>query len=168
MVFVIRKSEGFWWSEMKKTIGMVMALALVVALTGCAKINQGVGANGDTPSTLDLSETYPGYYATVREGIISIMNYNPDDINSIPAYQELIEYGDGAGLENEGVVYYIYVLDTADSTQGNEKYYYAELAGDTMEVLMEQNSYFASEDESNALVTRLLEMINDVREDYYG
>ena len=41
-------------------------------------------------------------------------------MGSIPSYQEMIDYGDGAGLENEGTVYCILIVDTAASTEENE------------------------------------------------
>lgn len=138
---------------------MLMVLLLVFTLAACDNST----SNSQKTSTSNLEEKYPGYYANFDEGIISVTNYDPDDMSNIPSYQEMIDYGDGAGLENEGTVYCIYIFDSANSTEENEIYYYTELADETLEVLIEEDSYFASEDERKAVVDKLIEIINYVR-----
>lgn len=149
---------------MKKIIGLIMFLVMIFTLTACGSSNGDSAANNQNSSTLNLEEKYPGYYANFDEGIISVTNYDPDDMNKIPSYQEMIDYGDGAGLENDGTVYCIYILDSANSTEDNEKYYYAELTDGTMEVLNEEDSLYANEEERKVVVDKLIEIMNYVRE----
>lgn len=146
--------------KMKKILALTLIMILALSLSACSLI----GWN-DSPVT-SLEDKYPGYYATFEDGVISVTNYHPYDFDALPAYQELIEYGDGAGMENEGTVYFVYVLDTKKTTTDNEVYYYAELADETREVLIEENSYFASAAEKDAAVSKLMEIMEYVKETY--
>ncbi len=145
---------------MKKIIVLIIAFAMLSTLYACG--NDGTDMNN---STLNLEEKYSGYYADFEEGIISVINYDPNDMSSIPTYQELISYGEGAGLENKGTVYYIYVFDSLNSNKSNERYYYAELADETMEVLIEEDKYFENEIDRKKVVDKLIEIMNYVRND---
>lgn len=148
---------------MEKAIGLLMALAMPFALVACGNSNNGIGTNNQNSSTTNLEDKYPGYYANFDEGIISVTNYDPDDMGNIPSYQEMIDYGDGAGLENGDTVYCILIVDTAVPTDENEKCYYTELADETMETLVEEDTYFVDQEERKATVDRLIEIINYVR-----
>lgn len=152
-------------TRMKKIIGLIIVFVLLFTFAACGDSNSSSDTNNQNASTSNLKDKYPGYYANFDEGIISVTNYDPDDTGSIPSYQELIDYGEGAGLESEGTVYYIYLFDSANSSENNEKYYYAELADETMEVLIEEDSYFASEEERKEIVDKLIEIMNYVRTD---
>ena len=150
---------------MKKASGLLIVLAILFTLAACGNSNGGAGTTNQNASTTNLEDKYPGYYANFDEGIISVTNYDPDDMGSIPSYQEMIAYGDGAGLENEGTVYYIFIVDTVVSTEKNEKCYYAEFADETMEILIEEDTYFANEEERKEIVDKLIEIMNCVRND---
>lgn len=142
-----------------------MILAMSFTLTACGVSDGDADTNNQNALITNLEDKYPGYYASLDEGIISVTNYDPSDMGSIPSYQEMIDYGDGAGLENEGLVYFIYVVDTAISTAEDEKCYYAEFADETMEILIEEDTYFVDEEERKEVVDKLIEIMNYVRND---
>lgn len=133
---------------MKKLLLTFISLILLFSLVSCLR--------------MDLFKIeYEGeiYYLDYSEGIKSATNYHPYNFLNLPKYQELIQYGDGAGLENEGVVYFIYVVDTSISSDDPKAYYCAELEGETKELLCEDGEYFASEAKKNEVVERLLKII---------
>ena len=132
---------------MKRTF--LLMLALVLLLSACS-----AGAE-------KLTGEYEGYYRVDEDGIVSVTNYQPYNFFALPDYQELVEYGDGAGLDNEGVVYFIFVTDTAKE----DCFYCAEFDGETRELLCEEGTFFDSENAKNATVTRLLDMIDELRID---
>jgi hypothetical protein len=99
------------------------------------------------------------YYLDYSDGIKSATNYHPYNFFSLPKYQELIQHGDGAGLENDGVVYFIYVVDTSISADDSKAYYCAEFDGETKEFLCESGEYFENEEEKNKVINRLLAII---------
>ena len=99
------------------------------------------------------------YYLDYADGIKSATNYHPYNLFGLPKYQELIQHGDGAGLENDGVVYFIYVVDTSISADDSKAYYCAELDGETKELLCESGEYFENEEEKNKVIDRLLAII---------
>lgn len=106
-----------------------------------------------------LTGEYEGYYLTREDGILSVTNYAPYDFLNLPDYQELVEYGPGAGLENEGVVYYIFITDTSKK----DTYYTAEFDGETREMLCEEGAFFADENAKNETINRLLAMADKLR-----
>ncbi len=145
---------------MKKISAIMLIMILALSLAACGLIGL------KNTSVISLADKYPGYYANFEDGIISITNYHPYDFADLPDYQELIEYGDGAGLENEGTVYFIFVVNTKYSTEDNEHFYCAELADGTLNVLTEEDSYFASDAEKTAAVNKLMEIMEYVKETY--
>ncbi|MBQ8320784.1 MAG: hypothetical protein IJX92_00275 [Clostridia bacterium] len=141
-----------------KRIGFVLcSLFLIITLASCSL------------GTYALEGEYEGYYLRSSGGIVSITNYHPFSTNGYPSYQELVEYGDGAGLENDGVVYYIMIVDILegeDIIDSSSVYYCAELDGETKEILSEENYYFSSDELRDAALDRLLTMIDDVKDEY--
>ncbi len=132
---------------MKRTFILLM-LALVLLLSACS-----AGAE-------KLTGEYEGYYLTNEDGTASVTNYHPYNFLSLPDYQELVEYGDGAGLDNAGVVYFIFVTDTAKE----DCFYSAEFDGVTRELLCEEGTFFTDENAKQETITRLLDMIDELKD----
>ncbi len=132
---------------MKKLICFVIILVLL--LCGC------------TGGAEKLSGQYEGYYLENDEGILSVTNYAPYGFLNLPHYQELAQYGDGAGIDNEGVVYFIFITDTSKE----DTYYSAEFDGETRELLCEEGAFFADEKAKNEAVDRLLNMLDALKVD---
>ncbi len=132
---------------MKKMACLVMVLALL--LCGC------------TGGAEKLTGEYAGYYLVRENDTVSVTNYAPYNFFALPDYQELAEYGDGAGLENEGVVYYIFITDTSKK----DTYYTAEFDGTTQALLCEEGTFFADEAAKNETVNRLLNMLDALKVD---
>ena len=132
---------------MKKFCVLLIVLVAALLLSACAG-----GAE-------KLSGEYAGYYRANEDGIVSITNYQPYNFLALPEYQELVEYGDGAGLDNEGVVYFIFVTDTSKE----DCFYSAEFDGQTRELLCEEGTFFASEQAKQATVNRLLDMLDQLK-----
>lgn len=142
---------------MKKLLGAVTALILLLSLTAC-------GGGTVQSGGADALAGHPGYYTYTQDGIVTVTNYDPDALSDLPALQEVAEFGPGAGLDHpDEVVYCIYILDSQRSTQENEVYYYAELAEGTLEVLVEEDFYFQNEADRKAAVDKLVGMIDEVR-----
>ncbi len=140
----------------------IYLLAQILLLTACGNVKGSENINNDNSDVISNFESmYTGYYLTSEDGVLSITNYDPDG-SDMPSYQELIVYGDGAGLETQGVVYYIYIVDadSVDSETGEGKYYMAEFADDTHELLTEDNQYFSSEVEKENIINELIEMMD--------
>ena len=133
---------------MKKHSVLLIILLSALLLSACAG-----GAE-------KLSGAYEGYYLTNEDGIVSVTNYQPYNFFALPDYQELVEYGDGAGLDNEGVVYFIFITDTSKE----DCYYSAEFDGATRQLLCEEGTFFADEYTKNETVTRLLNMMDALKE----
>ena len=72
----------------------------------------------------------------------------------------MAEFGEGAGIKNEGTVYYIYVVDTSIDSESPKAYYSAEFDGVTKSLLCEDGEYFSNEEEKNEVVERLLKLID--------
>lgn len=139
--------------KIKFLVALVATLLLCSALSSCL-----------FGEVKDLSgDGFHGYYFEVSEGISSITNYDPTKLGSLPKYQELVQYGDGAGLDNEGVVYFVYVVDTTVDPESPAAYYCAELDGETRELLTEEGEYFADEAEKTALIEKLVDMMDKVK-----
>lgn len=100
------------------------------------------------------------YYYEYSEGIKTITNYHPYKFWKLPDYQEMVQFGDDAGLENEGVVYFIYVVDTSIDPDDSKAYYSAEFDGETKELLCEDGEYFSNEADKQAFVDRLINLID--------
>ena len=77
-----------------------------------------------------------------------------------------MQYG-YVGLENEGVVYFVYIVDYSTKTDGDTVsdgvYYMAEFDGETRALLFETGTLFESEEEKGAAVERLLDMIDELK-----
>ena len=136
---------------MKKVLLIALSLVLLISLPSC--MNSKV-------TKVDL-ESGSIYYEYDGE-IITVTNYHPYKFWSLPDYQEMIQYGDGAGLENEGVVYFIYVVDTSVDSDDPKAYYSAEFDGETKELLCEDGEYFNDEAKKSAVVERLFNLIDNI------
>jgi len=135
---------------MKKLLSGLLLLTLLLSLTACGgEVIEFVGEDNEE------------YYYEYSDGIKSVTNYHPYKFWALPDYQELVQYGDGAGLENEGTVYFIYVVDTSRDSQSAEAYYTAELDGATEELLFEDGAYFSDDSAKTATVERLLDIIKN-------
>ena len=126
-----------------KKLSCVM-IVLAVLLCGCT-----VGAE-------KLTGEYEGYYLVRENDTVSVTNYAPYNFFALPEYQELAEYGDGVGIDNEGVVYFIFITDTSKE----DAYYSAEFDGETRELLCEEGTFFTDETAKNETITRLLDMLD--------
>ena len=135
---------------MKKILSIVFILMMMFLICSC-------GVN-----VVELDGENKGYYYEYSEGIKTVTNYHPTNIFSLPDYQEMIQYGDGAGLENEGVVYFIYIVDTSLDPEDAKAYYSAEFDGETRELLFEEGEYFSDETEKNEVVERLFEVLDSI------
>lgn len=149
---------------MKKRLFQWMMVLVALFLVGC-----GPGGltkdlkHADVSFQTVILEDYPGYYAMMEEGIVSVTNYDPNAIGHIPAYQELIEYGEGAGMENPGLVYSILILD-CDQLDGEEAVYYAsEWDGASKALLMEEDHFFSSSEKKDETVEKLMEILESAK-----
>ena len=136
---------------MKKSLLILLLLALLFSLTSCFNdVTEFQEKDGNT------------YYYEYSDGIKTVTNYHPHKLWALPNYQEMVQYGDGAGLENEGVVYFVYVVDTSIDAESPQAYYMAELNGETKELLCDDGEYFTDEAEKNAFITRLVDLVDSV------
>ena len=134
---------------MKKSLLILLLFALLFSLTSCFNdVTEFQGKDGNT------------YYYEYSDGIKTVTNYHPHKLWALPDYQEMVQYGDGAGLENEGVVYFVYVVDTSIDAESPQAYYMAELNGETKELLCESGEYFSDEATKTATVERLIDLID--------
>ena len=136
-----------------KTTRLIAAILLAALI--CGSLSSCFG--GEVTELTDRG--FPGYYYEDSEGIVSITNYHPYKFYALPDYQELVQYGDGAGLTNEGTVYFVYVVDTSLEPDSEKAYYSAEFDGETGELLSEEGEYFADTEEKSLTVDKLLSMI---------
>lgn len=134
---------------MKKILLFIISIALLLSITSC-----------DMSNVMEFSRDGVTYYYEYSDGIKTVTNYHPYKFWKLPDYQEMVQLGDGAGLENEGNVYFIYVVDTSIDPESSKAYYTAELDAETKELLCEDGEYFSSEAEKNATVERLLDLID--------
>ena len=132
---------------MKRTF-LAVILILSLSLASCHS------------SVTEFSHDGVTYYYEYSDGIKTITNYHPYNFLKLPSYQEMVQLGDGAGLENEGVVYYIYVVDTSIDPKDTKAYYSAELDGETKALLCEDGEYFTSEVDKTAFINRLVYLID--------
>lgn len=136
---------------MKRLLLIIITLCLLLSLISCDRWN-----------VIEFERDGVTYYYEFANGIKTVTNYHPYKFLTwgLPDYQEMVQYGDDVGLENEGVVYFIYVVDTSIEPDDPKAYYSAELDGETKELLCEDGEYFLSEEEKNATVDRLVEIID--------
>ena len=73
-----------------------------------------------------------------------------------------MQYG-YVGLENEGVVYCVYIVDTSVNAEDPSAYYCAELDGETRALLCEEGTLFESEAEKSEAVEKLFDMIDEYK-----
>ena len=130
---------------MKKAIMLLLTLALLFSLFSC--VGSAVEFTGEDGKS---------YFYKYSDGIKSITNYNPYKFWDLPDYQELVQYGDGAGLENDGTVYFIYIVDTSIDPESAKAYYTAEFDGESKELLCDDGEYFSNEEKKIAVIERLL------------
>ena len=135
---------------MKKLLLTVLTFCLMLSLFSCA-FKDVIEFQGDDGKT---------YYYEYSEGIKTITNYHPYKFWALPDYQEMVQYGDGAGLENGGAVYFIYVVDTSIDSDDPKAYYSAELDGESKELLCESGEYFSDEAGKREVIDRLLNEID--------
>lgn len=136
---------------MKKVLLILILCVLLLSLISC------------NANVIEFTHDDVTYYYEFSDGIKTITNYHPYKFWELPNYQEMIQLGDGAGLENEGVVYFIYVVDTSIDPDSPSAYYTAEFDAETRVLLFEEGGYFASEEEKKATVDRLFHLIDTVR-----
>lgn len=134
---------------MKKTLLIVISVVLLLSLASCGMSN-----------VSEFTSDGVTYYYEYSEGIKTITNYHPYKFWKLPDYQEMVQFGDDAGLENEGVVYFIYVVDTSIDPDDSKAYYSAEFDGETKELLCEDGEYFSNEADKQAFVDRLINLID--------
>jgi len=134
---------------MKKHSILLMVLVLALLLPAC------------TGTVEKLTGEYAGYYLTNEDGVLSVTNYHPYHFFDLPDYQELAEYGNGAGLDNEGVVYFIFITHTSKE----DCFYSAEFDGATRELLSEEGTFFTDETAKKEAVDRLLNMLDTLKVD---
>lgn len=135
---------------MKKVLLILISYVLLLSLISC------------NANVIEFTHDGVTYYYEFSDGIKTITNYHPYKFWELPNYQEMIQLGDGAGLENEGVVYFIYVVDTSIDPDSPSAYYTAEFDGETNTLLCEDGEYFSNEEEKNAVIERLLELIDTI------
>ena len=137
---------------MKKLLLISISLVLLFSLFSCSMLDviEFTGKDGGT------------YFYEFSDGIKTITNYHPYKFWSLPHYQEMVQYGDGAGLENEGRVYFIYVVDTSIDADSPKAYYTAEFDAKTKELLSEEGEYFEDEETKNSVIEKLLKMVDEV------
>ena len=131
---------------MKRCFAFALAFLLAFGLSACA-----LGAE-------KLTGEYEGYYLTKEDGILSVTNYAPYDFFHLPDYQELAEYGDGAGLDNKGLIYYIFITDISKK----DTYYTAEFDANRT-LLCEEGTFFTDESAKEQTVTKLLDMLDALK-----
>ncbi len=131
-----------------KKISILLLIILVFSLVSCLRSD-----------LFEIERDGVTYYLDYSDGIKTVTNYHPYKFWKLPNYQEMVQFGDGAGLENEGVVYFIYVVDTSIDSDNPKAYYTAEFDGETKALLCEEGEYFSNEEEKNEVVERLLELI---------
>lgn len=131
---------------MKKMRMIALVLSLLLSLSSCAffDVIEFEGKNGEK------------YFYEYSDGVKTVTNYHPYEFWALPVYQELVQYGDGAGLENDGTVYFIYIVNTSINADDAKAYYSAELDGETKELLCENGEYFADEVDKIAAIERLI------------
>ena len=132
-----------------KKISILLLIILVFSLVSCTRSD-----------LFEIERDGVTYYLDYSDGIKTVTNYHPYKFWALPDYQEMVEYGDGAGLENDGVVYFIYIVDTSIAPESPKAYYTAEFDGETKALLCEDGEYFSNEEEKNEVVERLLELID--------
>lgn len=135
---------------MKKVVSILCLFVLLLSLASCAA------------KVTEFTHEGVTYYYEFVDGIKTITNYHPYKFWDLPNYQEMIQLGDSAGLENEGRVYFIYVVDTSINSDSPKAYYTAEFDAETRKLLSEEGEYFATEADKNATVTRLFHLIDTV------
>ncbi len=140
---------------MKKVLIGAVIFTLIFSLVSC-------GGNS-------LTQLDGGYYLERGNDLygeefesVSIMNYHPYKFWALPDYQELVQYG-YVGLENEGVVYFVYIVDTSRDADSPYAYYCAEFDGETRELLCEEGEYFSDNSVKNATVEKLLNLMDTVK-----
>ena len=136
---------------MKRLLLIVIILCLLLSLISCNRCN-----------IIEFERDGVTYYYEFANGTKTVTNYHPYSFLALglPDYQEMVQYGDDAGLENDGVVYFIYVVDTSIDPDDPHAYYSAELDGETKELLCEDGEYFSNEEEKNRVVARLVNIID--------
>ena len=145
---------------MKKVLLIALIGALIFSLASCG-VNKA------------LDGEYSGYYLSVSRCIydsefdsVSITNYEESlPFGDYPEYQELVQYG-YVGIENEGVIYLIYIVDTSIDPESSDPYYCAEFDGETRELLFEEGTYFSDKAEQDATVKKLLDMMDALKGEY--
>ena len=138
---------------MKRLLLIIIALCLFISLVSCNRVD-----------IIEFERDGVTYYYEYSHGIKTVTNYHPYKFFTwgLPDYQEMVQYGNDVGLENDGVVYFIYVVDTSIDPDDPKAYYIAELDGETKELLCEDGEYFSSEEEKNGTVMRLVDIIDTI------
>lgn len=142
---------------MKRILTVTLVLVLALSLSSCILNFQKLGGE------------YEGYYYESSYGSVTVANYDPNNMFAIPAYQEMVMFGDGVGDVSEGVVYYIIVGGDVGGTDAEDGHYYiGEFHPETREILYEEGSYFADEETKMATVEKLMDLADYVYENFGG
>ena len=136
---------------MKKLLLITLSFVMLFSLVSCNRWD-----------VIEFEHDGVTYYYEFSNGIKTVTNYHPYKFFTwgLPDYQEMVQYGDDVGLENDGVVYFVYVVDTSIDPDNPQAYYSAELDGETKTLLCEDGEYFSSEEEKSEVVVRLLDIID--------
>lgn len=153
-------------SKKLKKIGVLLSMSLLYCC-GCSKeeskdtkLADGVIFDVENlEKKTDMKafqKEHKGYYLEFckDDGLesCSIVNYAPD-VDRIPEYQELIEYG-FVSFETDDVVYSVYLMD-------GDTFFSAEYDADTKELLNEEGEWFLEEDKDSK-INGFLNMIDEV------
>ena len=136
---------------MRKIISLLIAFVLLISLVSCNMMN-----------VIEFERDGIMYYYEYSEGVKTITNYHPYKIWKLPNYQEMVQLGDGVGLDNEGKVYFILVVDTSMDSNNPKSYYSVEIDAETKTILCTYGEYFSNDAEKNATVERLINLIDTV------
>ena len=136
---------------MRRFLHTVLIFVLVISLVSCNAFN-----------IVKFEHEGNTYYYDYSDGIKTITNYHPYRFFNLPIYQEMIQYGEAAGLISEGVVYFVYAVDTSVDPESENAYYMAELDGETKELIWEEGQYFSEESDKISFVERLINLIDTV------
>ena len=101
---------------MKRLLLIIIALCLFISLVSCNRVD-----------IIEFERDGVTYYYEYSHGIKTVTNYHPYKFLTwgLPDYQEMVQYGNDVGLENDGVVYFIYVVDTSIDPDDPRAYYCA-------------------------------------------
>ena len=135
----------------KKFLLLIISFTLIFSITSCQ------GAR-----LLEFERDGVTYYYEYSKGVKTVTNYNPYKFNELPIYQEMVQLGRDVGLVYHSYIYFIYVVDTSIDSDSPNACFHAELDAKTKECLYMYGEYFSTEEEKNAAIERLINIIDTV------